>query len=182
MAKKITQDTPTTPPQPWERQERETPKAFDAFVVYRDMDPQERSGLKVAGIVGKSWSLMQQWSRKYGWVERAAAWDEEQDRIKREAAQREQIEAIKQMRKRHTKVAVKMIDKAEAAIDEILAGEIKPADIPRIVDIATKLERISRGDVGEVVEERHGESVAPAVTFYMPDNNRDKAGDDDEEE
>lgn len=182
MAKKITQDTPTTPPKPWERQERETPKAFDAFVVYRDMNPQERSGAKVAVAVGKSWSLMQQWCRKYGWVERAAAWDEEQDRIKREIAQREQVEAIKEMRKRHTKVAVKMIDKAEAAIDEILAGEIKPADLPRIVDIATKLERISRGDVGEVVEERQGESVAPAVTFYIPDNKRDNSGDDDEEE
>lgn len=179
--KKTTETTPSTP-MPWERQERETPKAFDAFCVYRDMPPQERSASKAATIVGKSYSLLQQWSQKYGWVDRAAAWDEENDRIKREADQKAQIEAIKEMRKRHTKVAVKMIDKAEAAIDEILAGEIKPADIPRIVDIATKLERISRGDVETVIEERQGESIAPAVTFYIPDNNRQNTGDDDEEE
>ncbi len=181
MAKKTTATTTSTP-KPWERQERETPKSFAAFCVYRDMGPQERTLTKTADVVGKSTSLMDTWSQKYGWVDRAAAWDDEQDRIKREADQKAQIEAIKEMRKRHTKVAVKMIDKAEAAIDEILAGEIKPADIPRLVDIATKLERISRGDAGEVIEERQGESVAPAVQFYIPSNNRDDAGDDDEEE
>lgn len=179
MATKTTETTNNTP-LPWERQDRETPKAFEAFCVYRDMGT-ERSASKVANIVGKSYSLMQQWCNKYGWVDRAAAWDDEQDRIKREAEQKAQIEAIKEMRKRHTKVAVKMINKADAALDEILAGEIKPADIPRIVDIATKLERISRGDVETVIEERQGESIAPAVTFYMPDNNRQNTGDDDDE-
>lgn len=171
-----------TTPMPWERQNGETPKAFDAFVIFRGLNPQERNGKIVAKQLGKSYSLMQMWSAKYGWVKRAAAWDEEQDRIKREAEQRAQIEAIKEMRKRHTKVAVKMIDKAESAIDSLLAGEIKAADIPRIVDIATKLERISRGDAGEVVEERQGESIAPAVTFYIPSNGRNNTGDDDEEE
>lgn len=180
MAKKITETTPATP-LPWERQPRETPKAFEAFCAYRDMGT-DRSCSKVAVVVGKSFSLMQQWSQKNGWVERASAWDDEQDRLKREADQKAQIEAIKAMRKRHTKVAVKMIDKAEAALDEILAGEIKPSDLPRIVDIATKLERISRGDVETVIEERQGESIAPAVTFYIPSNGRSSAGDDDEEE
>lgn len=180
MANKTTETNPATP-LPWERQERETPKAFEAFCVYRDMGT-DRSASKVANIVGKSFSLMQQWSQKNGWVDRAAAWDDEQDRIKREAEQKAAVEAIKEMRKRHTKVAVKMINKADAALDEILAGEIKPADIPRIVDIATKLERISRGDVETVIEERQGESIAPAVQFYIPSNNRNDVGDEDEEE
>ena len=179
MAKKTTETTTT--PKPWERQERETPKSFAAFCVYRDMGPQERTLPKTAKAVGKSLSMMDTWSQKYGWVDRAAAWDDEQDRLKREADQKAQIEAIKKMRKRHTEVAVKMIDKAEAAIDEILAGEIKPADIPRSVDIATKLERISRGDAGEVIEERHGEAVAPAVQFYVPSNGRDNIGEEDDE-
>lgn len=180
MAKKTTETTTSTP-KPWERQERETPKSFAAFCVYRDMGPQDRTLAKTADVVGKSTSLMDTWSQKYGWVNRAAEWDNEQDRIKREAEQKAQIEAIKEMRKRHTKVAVKMINKADAALDEILAGEIKPADIPRIVDIATKLERISRGDAGEVIEERQGESIAPAVTFYVPSNGRDNVGEEDDE-
>ena len=51
--------------------------------------------------------------------------------------------------------------------------QVKPGDISRMVDVASKLERISRGDVGEVVEERTGENATPSVTFYMPDNGRD---------
>lgn len=171
----------TDPPKPWERQPNETPKAFDAFSVFRDLDPQTRSGVIVAERLGKSYSLMQKWSQKYGWVSRAAAYDEERDRVKREAEQKAQIEDIKKMRKRHTAVAVKMIDTAEAALNAIDPADVKPADVTRLMDIATKIERISRGDVGEVIEERHGESVGPAVTFYIPDNNRNNTGDEDEE-
>ena len=40
-----------------------------------------------------------------------------------------------------------------------------------MVEVGSKLERIARGDVGEVVEEREGESLPP-VTFYIPDNGR----------
>ena len=42
-----------------------------------------------------------------------------------------------------------------------------------MIETATKLERISRGDVGEVVEERQAEVTMDPVQFYMPDNNRD---------
>lgn len=172
----------TSTPKPWERQPNETPKAFDAFSVFRDLDPQTRSGVIVAERLGKSYSLMQKWSQKYGWVARAAAWDEEKDRVKREAEQKAQIEDIKKMRKRHTAVAVKMIETAEAALKVIDPADVKPADVTRLMDSATKIERISRGDVGEVIEERQGESVAPTVTFYLPDNGRSNTGDDDDEE
>ena len=42
------------------------------------------------------------------------------------------------------------------------------------MEVATKIERIARGDVGEVIEEREGEPM-PTVTFYMPDNHRNDA-------
>lgn len=165
---------------PWDRRENETTKAYEAFCIYRDMG-RERSLAKVSEKQQKSGSLIGRWSREHGWVDRAAQWDDEQERIEREIAQKEQVKAIKDMRKRHADVAHAMILKAAKALARIPEDEIKPQDISRMVDVAAKLERISRGDVGEVVEERHGESAAPAVTFYMPDNGRDR-GDDDEEE
>lgn len=173
-------NTPTTTPKPWERQPRETPKAFAAFTEYRDMTPSERSCAKVAEAVGKSKSLIEQWCTKYGWVERVAEWDNEQDRIEREIAQKEQVKAIKKMRERHIDIACRMLDKAAETLSELDTEDIKASDIPRIVDIATKLERISRGDVGEVIEERHGEAVAPTVQFYLPDNGRDRDDEDEE--
>lgn len=165
---------------PWDRRENETTKAYEAFCIYRDMG-RERSISKVAAKLSKSETLIGRWSYTHGWVDRAAQWDDEQDRIEREIAQKEQVKAIKDMRKRHADVAHAMILKAAKALQRIPEDEIKPQDISRMVDVAAKLERISRGDVGEVVEERHGESAAPAVTFYIPDNGRDKEDTDEEE-
>ena len=160
-------------PEPWERRQEESTKAYEAFCTYRDMGP-DRSLAKVAEKLSKSEQLMKRWSYTHGWVERAAKWDDEQDRIEREIAQREQAKAIKDMRKRHADLGQAMLIKAARALARIPEDEIKPGDISRMVDVASKLERISRGDVGEVVEERDGGTATPAVTFYMPDNGRDR--------
>jgi hypothetical protein len=69
----------------YRRQPEETPKAFDAFVLYRQMPASERSLEKVGQKLGKSTALIERWSAKYKWVSRVAVWDEEQDRIREEA-------------------------------------------------------------------------------------------------
>ena len=154
--------------QPWERQPGETTKQFEAFQVYRDMD-EERSIRSVAKALDKSKNLIGRWSAANNWVDRAAAWDVEKDRLLRIEQQKD----IKKMRKRHADIATAMLLKAASALKKIPEEEIKAGDISRMVDIASKLERISRGDVGEVVEERDGGKAADPVTFYMPDNGRD---------
>lgn len=160
-------------PAPWERQQNETSKAYESFCIYRDMGP-SRSLSKVAEKQQKSGSLIGKWSRENKWVERAAKWDDEQERIEREIAQKEQAKEIREMRKRHADLAKAMLIKSAKALARIPDDEVKPGDVSRMVDVAAKLERISRGDVGEVIEERDGGHATPAVTFYMPDNGRDK--------
>lgn len=160
-------------PKPWDRRAEETTKAYEAFCTYRDMG-RERSLSKVAKELQKSETLMGRWSGQHDWVKRAAKWDDEQDRIEREIAQKEQAKAIRDMRKRHADLATAMLIKSAKALQRIPDDEIKASDISRMVDVASKLERISRGDVGEVVEERDGGTAPPPVTFYIPDNHRDK--------
>lgn len=155
------------PPEPWERQKSENTKRYEAFCKYRDMHP--RSTAKVAQELGKSTTLIQRWCRENKWVDRVAAWDDEQDRIARQA----QIDEIKKMRKRHADLATAMLVKAAKALKQIPVDEIKATDVSRMVETASKLERISRGDAGEVVEERDGGAAQPIVKFYMPDNHRD---------
>lgn len=167
--------TKANTPKPWERRENETSKAYEAFCEYRDMGI-ERSLAKVAEKCKKSGSLIGRWSREHGWVDRAAKWDDEQERIEREKAQKEQAKAIREMRKRHADLAQVMLIKSAKALARMPDDEIKPGDISRMVDVASKLERISRGDVGEVVEERDGGKAQPSVTFYMPDNGRKREG------
>lgn len=169
--------TKVNTPQPWERQPEEGVKAYDAFIKYRDMPKAERSIREVAKGLDKSRNLIGRWSSKYSWVDRAAAWDAELDRKARDA----QVEEIKEMRKKHVKIAEAMLVKAAKALARLPEDEINAMDISRMVDTASKLERISRGDTGEVIETRDGGKAAPAVTFYIPSNSRENMENKDDE-
>lgn len=165
-----------TPPEPWERQIGETLRAYEAFTVYRDMGA-DRSINKTAQKLTKNRTTIAEWSAKYEWVKRVTAWDEEQDRI----ARQEQVKAIKDMRKRHADLANAMLVKAAKALQRIPDDEVKAGDVSRMVETAAKLERISRGDVGDVIEERDGGQSIPSVQFYIPDNHRDNIEDDEDD-
>lgn len=155
-------------PKPWERQPTDTQKSWEAFVVYRDFGT-KRSLKKVAEELKKSETIIGRWSGKHNWVERVAAWDEEQDRLIRI----ELTKDIGAMRKRHADLASAMLIKAAKALAKIPEDEIKASDISRMVETASKLERLSKGDVGDVIEERDGGIAADPVTFYIPDNHRE---------
>lgn len=159
---------------PWERQDGETIKQFEAFVVYRDLN-EERSLAAVAQKLGKSKQLLCRWSSKNNWVDRCSAWDDERDRV----ARQEQIKNIKKMREEHAKVARNMIKIANKGLLKMMdeKGNLKVAlnanEVARLAEVGSKMERISLGDVGEVVEERDGGKAVDPVQFYMPDNGRD---------
>ena len=163
---------------PWERQDGETPKQFEAFKIYRDMG-EERSITKVANQLSKTRPLLTRWSSANNWVERCRAWDNEQDRL----LLLEQRKEIKKMRKRHADIANAMLLKSAKALKVIPDNEIKPSDVAKMVDVASKLERISRGDVGEVVEQRDGGDAMSNVEIYkakIPDNTRQDEDDFDD--
>lgn len=156
---------------PWERQDGETPKQWEAFVVYRDMEG--RSLRKVADVLSKSGALIDRWSSANNWVERVAAWDDEKDRI----ARQEQIKDIRKMRDRHAKGAQAMFTKALQGLKELKPEELSARDIVSMFAESVKAERLSRGDTSEIVEERQGEAVN-AVQIYVPDNNRGRDKED----
>lgn len=165
-------------PKPWEKQENETIKQFEAFVCYRDME--HRSQEKVAKELGKSTQLISRWSSANNWVERVAAWENEQDRILRQ----QQINDIKKMRKRHADAGALMVSISTMALKEMLDTsdpkkpklkaeiELNPHEISKLMDIGSKMERIGRGDVGDVIEQRDGGQSIDPVQIYIPDNNR----------
>ncbi len=66
----------SAPLHPWDIQPGETARAYQAFAIYRDMGP-ERSLAKAGQKLGKNLTTITGWSTKYGWVERAAAFDAE---------------------------------------------------------------------------------------------------------
>lgn|SRR5262249_55232137 len=76
----------------WDKRAEESEQAFAAFVMYRDMGA-ERSTAKVGQRLGKSRTLMDRWSARHQWVERAHAYDKRQDRVRVEAANKAIVKA-----------------------------------------------------------------------------------------
>jgi hypothetical protein len=130
-------------PKPWEIQcsecGRETSKGYFAFCLYRDMPPDQRSLSQVTAILrerreasgrsrlGRAAATPQspaatrpsrqvaEWARRWRWVERAAAWDSEQERIKSDA----RLAELEEMTKRHVvqlKAAMQAVLVPSAAI------------------------------------------------------------------
>jgi len=131
----------------WERHKEEnSSKEYAAFCIYRDLGPNRslekvrRSGVKTT----LRW--LQHWSAKYNWVERARAYDDYLERRKRE----EKEKAILDMAERHAKLAMAFQQRVAQRLQEIDPSELSPADMAKWLDIATKLERLSRGEPTEI--------------------------------
>jgi hypothetical protein len=98
----------------WERQAAETAKAYAAFCVYRDLPAAQRSAVRVASEIGRHMRLVERWRSGHRWIERAAAFDQERDRRKREAM----LEETAEMGRRQAADAAA----AQAAVMQVLAA------------------------------------------------------------
>jgi len=80
----------------WERQERESEKAYSYFCYYRDFG-KDRSTVKVQQEFSKSKRFMDGLSSKHNWVERARAYDDYLEREIRKANEKELVETSKSL-------------------------------------------------------------------------------------
>jgi hypothetical protein len=141
-------------PLPFEKQPRESAKAFAAFSLYLSQGA-ERSTAAVAKELAKSEQLVRRWSAKFGWTDRVAAHGAHLAIVEREA-----IEAAargkaaewssREQKLRETEWA--MHEAAIAAAKKGLAAYMEKdkvyanlADIARMLEIASKLGRLATG-------------------------------------
>ena len=157
---------------PWERQEGESVKAFEAFTVYLEMGD-ERSIREVAQRLAKSRTLIGRWSVTYQWVERVAAFDADVQR----KAHAKAVDKRRKMVDRHISIALKMQEKALKALEQMNPADIDPKNLIAMLREATKLEQEMRT---AAVDERRA-AIADAedtgeaddVLIYLPENGRD---------
>lgn len=126
----------------WEKLPAETPKAYAVFCLYRDMG-YKRSIRKVARewSEGGHTSKLKEWSSKYHWVERAAAYDEHIDNIKQDTYE----EVIREMIARHTKESKLLQSKVHERLENIKPEELKPNELIKWYETAVRIERLSLG-------------------------------------
>jgi hypothetical protein len=134
----------------WDRMPGETPREYQKFCAYRDMNTAEkpirtRSMAKLAKDIGFSQDHLRKISAKNEWVSRCAAYDAHLD----EKAREQNEVDIMEMRKNHALLASQMIKKAAKRLLTITEDEITATDIVRLVDVGVKIERLSRGESTE---------------------------------
>ena len=149
--------------QPWERMPKENEWAFMAFNIYKDYGA-DRTVVKVAREIGRSEPQCYAMCRKWSWVERALAWDDEVQKKKNEAT----LKAAQDMAKRHANMAMAyqapFLSMAKIAIEKIKTDEesIKEMDIDKFcnlflnfskgLDAITGVERKARGEATEITK------------------------------
>jgi hypothetical protein len=136
--------------QPWQRQPGETDKAWAAFVTFRNLEPSERSLSRVVSELGKSRGLIERWSSRNNWRERAEAWDEEQDL--RLLSSR--VEAKKRMDEEHLRIVRAARNKAVQALKDVDPSEFTLTELRNWLDMTMKWERLIIGEPETVVERR----------------------------
>lgn len=138
----------------YERQERESKQAFEAFTVYRNMGI-TRSLKEVANQLGKHRSLIERWSKENGWVERVQSFDDEMDRkaiLKNEQERKEMIV-------KHTEIARRILEKVKIAVEALDPKTLTPNELIKLFEMAVKIERLSRGESTDISAITHSGEV-----------------------
>lgn len=170
----------------WERQQRETPSAFAAFCVYRDMgltrtlrkaakEYYENKGRKYTNAKQRQF---QEWSAKYLWTLRSVAYDNELDRQRR----LENREAINEMAERHAKVAIHMQSKAMSRLRDLNPEEMSVSELRNFLKDAVEIERKSRGEPSEIISEIMDSHSKASSGAEWVDEIPDEEDEDDDDE
>lgn len=194
-------DRTLDPAPPWDQPtEGETPRAFSAFTVYRDLGP-DRSLARAAeafyrGRTAAKVRQLETWSSRHRWRDRVAAYDRWLD-AQLVARRREEHLA---MAERHASTArstldlvagqlvalVKLEEKRLAAIEEADPADLDPAllkpvvpatSLARLLDVGVRVERLSAGLATDLVGEADVEELTDEELERILEGG---AGDDDE--
>lgn len=126
----------------WEQQVGETAVAFEAFAMYRNLEPSNRSIRDVAKTLDKSATLIGRWSSTHNWIQRCLAYDSEQDRKFRSV--------IASQRRRMAERQVRTSALAQSKVAEFLINlnwdDLSPTEAARWYEVAVKVERQALGE------------------------------------
>jgi hypothetical protein len=135
---------------PWDQQSKESSRAFAAFIAYRDLGLR-RSCVAVAEQLKINTSSVLELSKRHNWQERVKAWDQHID----QETQKEQIEAVKIMKKRQIALALKAQKAADKGLKRFIAQfnedrvspyATKPDGLSKLMEAGCRIERLNRDE------------------------------------
>lgn len=126
---------------PWERQPDETTYRYGQFRAYDD-DGRTRTMRKTADTLARHPSYVRAVAAAYRWVERAEAHDKHRDELDEKAWVDERRKAAR----RDGILLNSAVGKVAARLNSLLAEELSPADLVRLLDVTMRHRRALFGD------------------------------------
>jgi hypothetical protein len=128
----------------WQQLPGESPRAFQAFVIYRNTEPKERSLQRVASELAKSIPLVKRWSSRWDWVERVREWDDYQEMRRLEKL----IEEKQKMDEEHLRIIRAARSKAIKALADIKPEQLatNPSELRHWIMELIRYERLIMGE------------------------------------
>ena len=108
---------------------------------------------------------MIRWSKKYEWVRRVTAYDDQLDQKRRQENEKEILE----MGKRHAKTALLLQSVALERLQKLDPEELGATEIRRFVIEAARLEREARGQPSSTVRQEHTGKDGGVVRIVFPE-------------
>jgi hypothetical protein len=144
---------------PWERQPKESEKAYAAYRSFMEQTPPRRV-TDVVERTGKSISLLYRWSTKHHWLARTMEYDLTVER----GRQAELADARREMNTRHAAIAKHMSAKVAQRIKDLQPDELTPGELGRWMQVIAMVERLALGEVTERTEATGDPSTVINVT------------------
>lgn len=125
---------------PWEQQAGETAQQYEAFSIFRDTPPAERSKRDVARKLDKNESLIYRWASARNWNDRVREYDAHLERLALEETARQ----VTAMHKRQIGISMKMQEVGLKALQNLLPEMLKPNEIRLLLKLALEMESSNR--------------------------------------
>jgi len=134
----------------WELLPKESPEAFAAFVVYRDLGfgrTIKKAIDKVADnsnsvcAYSKSYGTWRKWAVEYRWKERAADYDRYDEQMR----QNEHRKTIEAQAEKHREVTGLMLDVAKQKLQTMKPDDLSVGGVVEFVQVAVKIQNDNVG-------------------------------------
>lgn len=138
---------------PWERQPGEGEEAYEAFSLYYKAGL-KRSLRKTAESLGKNRALLERWSRRWNWVERAREYD---NALVREEYQ-STVDSIKKMNKQQASIGLMLQQKGLEALKKLNISKMDAKELLQFLIQGSNIERRARlSDVNMHIKQKEHE-------------------------
>ena len=125
---------------PWEQQPGETAAQYEAFSVFRDMPPADRSKRDVAKQLDKHESLIYRWASQRDWNNRVREYDAYLERLALDETARQ----VTAMHKRQIGISMKMQEVGLKALQNLVPEMLKPNEVRLLLKLALEMESSNR--------------------------------------